>query len=31
MALPRSPLTSSNDAEEKDAEEIVDHSLLPPG
>merc|ERR1712072_1425767 len=31
MALPRSPLTSASDLEEKDAEDIVDHSILPPG
>jgi len=31
MALPRSPLTSAGDLEEKDAEEIVDQSTLPPG
>jgi len=31
MALPRSPLTSNADIEEKEAEDIVDHSTLPPG
>jgi hypothetical protein len=30
MALPRSPLTSSTDLEEKEAEDIVDASALPP-
>ncbi|KAF1928641.1 acetolactate synthase small subunit mitochondrial precursor [Didymella exigua CBS 183.55] len=31
MALPRSPIHSSDDVGEKDAEDIVDTSLLPPG
>jgi len=31
MALPRSPLTDNKDHEEKEAEDIVDQSLLPPG
>lgn len=31
MALPRSPLSSSSDLDEKEAEDIVDHSILPPG
>jgi hypothetical protein len=30
MALPRSALTSNADIEEKEAEDIVDHSTLPP-
>jgi acetolactate synthase-1/3 small subunit len=30
MALPRSPLVST-EVEEKEAEDIVDQSLLPPG
>jgi acetolactate synthase-1/3 small subunit len=31
MALPRSPLHEPNDAEEKDAADVVDTSTLPPG
>ena len=31
MALPRSPLTGPNEVEEKDAEDVVDASALPPG
>jgi acetolactate synthase-1/3 small subunit len=31
MALPRSPLHGIEDVETKDAEDIVDSSLLPPG
>ncbi|KAF2399237.1 mitochondrial acetolactate synthase small subunit [Trichodelitschia bisporula] len=31
MALPRSPLTGPNEADEKDAEDVVDQSTLPPG
>jgi acetolactate synthase-1/3 small subunit len=31
MALPRSPLHGSDEVETKDAEDIVDSSLLPPG
>jgi acetolactate synthase-1/3 small subunit len=31
MALPRSPLHGSDDVEAKEAEDIVDSSLLPPG
>jgi acetolactate synthase-1/3 small subunit len=31
MALPRSPLHGTDDVEAKDAEDIVDSSLLPPG
>ncbi|KAL5120547.1 acetolactate synthase, regulatory subunit [Pleosporales sp. CAS-2024a] len=31
MALPRSPLQGTDDMETKDAEDIVDSSLLPPG
>ena len=30
-ALPRTPLRSLNEELEKDAEEVVDSSLLPPG
>jgi acetolactate synthase-1/3 small subunit len=30
MALPRSPLTSPGEGEEKEAEDVVDQSLLPP-
>ncbi|KAF2840747.1 acetolactate synthase [Patellaria atrata CBS 101060] len=31
MALPRSPLYGPNEVEEKDAEDVVDQSTLPPG
>ena len=31
MALPRSPLHGANEEIEKDAEELVDASSLPPG
>lgn len=31
MALPRSPLHSSDEMDEKEAEDIVDASTLPPG
>jgi len=31
MALPRSPLHDPNEMEEKDAEDVVDQSTLPPG
>lgn len=31
MALPRSPIHGSEDVGEKEAEDIVDTSLLPPG
>jgi acetolactate synthase-1/3 small subunit len=31
MALPRSPLHGTDDIETKEAEDIVDSSLLPPG
>jgi hypothetical protein len=31
MALPRSVLTSNADIEEKEAEDVVDQSTLPPG
>lgn len=31
MALPRSPLHGLNEVEEKDAQDIVDTSILPPG
>jgi len=31
MALPRSPLHDPNEVEEKDAEDVVDQSTLPPG
>lgn len=31
MALPRSPLYGPNEEQVKDAEEVVDTSLLPPG
>jgi acetolactate synthase-1/3 small subunit len=31
MALPRSPLHGPSDIEEKDAEDVVDQSTLPPG
>jgi len=31
MALPRSPLHNPSEIEEKMADEIVDHSSLPPG
>ncbi|KAF2431867.1 acetolactate synthase small subunit mitochondrial precursor [Tothia fuscella] len=31
MAIPRSPLTSPGELEEKDAEDVVDQSTLPPG
>lgn len=31
MALPRSPLHSTAEAEEMEAQDVVDNSLLPPG
>ena len=31
MALPRSPLHVNADAEEMEAQDVVDNSLLPPG
>ncbi|KAK4977515.1 acetolactate synthase, regulatory subunit [Elasticomyces elasticus] len=31
MALPRSPLYGPNETDEKEAEDVVDQSLLPPG
>lgn len=31
MALPRSPLYGQNEIEEKEAQDIVDASTLPPG
>lgn len=31
MALPRSPLHEPNELDEKDAEDVVDASTLPPG
>lgn len=31
MALPRSPLTATGDAQEMEADDIVDQSTLPPG
>lgn len=31
MALPRSPLYGPSDGEEKEAQDIVDQSTLPPG
>jgi acetolactate synthase-1/3 small subunit len=31
MALPRSPIHGSEEVETKEAEDIVDTSLLPPG
>jgi hypothetical protein len=31
MALPRSPLHGPSEIEEKDAEDVVDQSTLPPG
>ncbi|KAF2142447.1 uncharacterized protein K452DRAFT_226417 [Aplosporella prunicola CBS 121167] len=31
MALPRSPLTGPNEAQEKEIEDVVDQSMLPPG
>jgi acetolactate synthase-1/3 small subunit len=31
MALPRSPLQGPNEQEEKEAQDIVDSSTLPPG
>jgi hypothetical protein len=31
MALPRSPLQEPNELEEKEAQDIVDTSMLPPG
>lgn len=31
MALPRSPLHDASDIEEKDAQDVVDQSTLPPG
>jgi acetolactate synthase-1/3 small subunit len=31
MALPRSPLHSTDELDAKEAEDIVDSSLLPPG
>ncbi|KAI9664765.1 MAG: acetolactate synthase, regulatory subunit [Bathelium mastoideum] len=31
MALPRTPLESPTEVEEKEAQDVVDHSLLPPG
>jgi acetolactate synthase-1/3 small subunit len=31
MALPRSPLQDPKEADEKDAQDVVDQSTLPPG
>lgn len=31
MALPRSPLHGPQDADEKEAQDVVDQSTLPPG
>jgi len=31
MALPRSPLHAGNELEEKEADDVIDHSSLPPG
>lgn len=31
MALPRSPLHGPNEVEEKEAQDVVDQSTLPPG
>ena len=31
MALPRSPLHGPNEVEEKEAQDVVDASTLPPG
>ena len=31
MALPRSPIHGAEEADEKEAQDVVDQSMLPPG
>jgi acetolactate synthase-1/3 small subunit len=31
MALPRSPIHGTEEVEEKEAQDVVDQSMLPPG